>query len=273
MKSSGKILVAIIIVVLILIIYACIKNPKWTRASFWKAHLTESPDEIYRRSSGKYDKAAELALRRTLNIKNKTPADHLRAATIINRNVLSQERPPAGTREEEREHSRLRRSMFNQDRREYSDALEALTPNQINRNLVARVNHQAQEEGQTLPAEVGTEFIVDAALGFAFEGFETLITNDPFLAILLEEEQGFDPLAWANNLGLVVFPGGGLVDPELATLAEERRQARESGHDDNKGFPTIAARGDRPAGEQGSWQSPRRERRRLRQHERRQSFR
>ena len=226
MKSPGKLLIAIIIVIIILIVYVCVKNPKWARPSFWKAHLIESPDEIYRRSSGKYDKAADLALRRTLNLKKKTPTDHLRIATIINRNILSQERPPAENQEEEREHSRLRRTMYNQARTEYRNALEALTPNQINQNIIAalptnlQANYQVEENRNP---GVDAEFIVDAAFGFAFEGFDTLMANDPFLAILFEEEQGFNPFTWIDNLGLVVIPGGALVDPEIANLAENRR--------------------------------------------------
>ena len=81
-------ILAVIVVLVLILAYAVEKRPTWGHVNYWKAHLTEGPDEILRRSSGGYDAAAALALRRSEN--GTTVADHSRAASIIVHNILAQ---------------------------------------------------------------------------------------------------------------------------------------------------------------------------------------
>ena len=136
-----QIAVAIIIIIILLIaIYIASCEPEWGHLDFWKAQLTENPDQIYRRSAGGYDTAAALALRRTEIIPNPTAADHYRAATIIHRNIISQEhRPVVGgdgeATPEAKELSNLRHEMFDRAQHHYRSALAQLTDTTIAREV------------------------------------------------------------------------------------------------------------------------------------------
>jgi hypothetical protein len=67
------------------------------------------------------------------------------------------------------------------------------------------------------PAEVNAQFLVDAAMGFAFEGLGTLLANDPIIAA-----QRWD----FNNIVVVRTPdgGAGAVDAALAGAVAQRRE-------------------------------------------------
>ena len=66
MKGRTLALAVIVLVVIIILLYAASRRPAWGNLDYWRAHLLESPDEIYARSAGGYDAAAALALRRSM---------------------------------------------------------------------------------------------------------------------------------------------------------------------------------------------------------------
>ena len=76
-------------ILLIIIIIAIVYNPVWAQKSYILTHCTESPWDVYLRSSGNFDDAAMLALRRAVDRNNTTPSDYLLAATIILNNAVS----------------------------------------------------------------------------------------------------------------------------------------------------------------------------------------
>lgn len=219
MDTVTKALIAAVVVVLIicLVAYAANTQPGWAHLDYWKAHYVETPDQIFARSAGGYDDAAALALQRSEGHPNPTAADHLRAATIIHRNVISQEhRPRIGAGDQasaaDAELSRLREAMFGRARDHYASALINLTNREVARDEAARavrrfaLPHSPENPPEAPPrGEVvgrpGTTFIIDAALEFAFNGIATLADNDTLLAHM-------------------VVP---VVDGGLVTLAENRQ--------------------------------------------------
>jgi hypothetical protein len=216
-----RLLLGIIAVLLIcVIVYMVVKRPKWGRLSYWKAQLVESPEKVYERSSGGYDEAADIALRRVEGKHNPTPSDHHLAATIIHRNVLSQNHTPrvdvatGEIDETDRALSENRRDMFVRARGHYRSALNGLTDQEIAHGEAARAIGRRETPG--------AETIIDAALDFAFAGFSTLLTNDSLMAIVLTED-------WdAPNAPLELIYNGG-VDLDLANLADGRRHATIAG--------------------------------------------
>jgi hypothetical protein len=240
MKGKTLALAAIIVLVVLVLLYAVLRRPIWGNLDYWRAHLLENADEIYARSAGGYDSAAALALRRSEGGGAPTSADHLRAATIIHRNIIAQEhRPRLGVdgepTDEAREVSQLRNEMFGRAREHYREALAGLTDQTIRDDEVRRANRRfglprppAPEGGDGEgpgagdgappppggPEGPGAEFIIEAALQFAFGGLDTLLQNDPLLAVLFAEqmrEGGFD---------LLIIP-----DADLVGAAENRRAA------------------------------------------------
>lgn len=225
---------AVILVLVLVIAYAAKNQPGWAHLDYWKAHFVEGPDQIYDRSAGGYDEAAALALRRSEDAPAPSPADHHRAATIIHRNIISQEHrprvggdgaPPA----DDRELSRLRQEMFGRAREHYMAALTGLTDAAVARDEADRAIRRfglptyadpedAPPRGE-IPGRPGAEFIIDAALEFAFGGLETLLNNDPLLAVLFAEEWG-PGAAGPQGVELVIVPDG-----ELAGFAQNRREA------------------------------------------------
>lgn len=206
MKLSTILLGAALTLVIILVVYAVAQEPEWGQKNYWLAHYLENPWRVYRRSAGNFDDAAELALERAMSRAAPTPGDHVLAATVITRNILSQEHRPArdGAGAPTRaalERARLRRGMFDEARGHYMAALEGL--------------RGADAAG---PVRGGNEFdpragfIIDAAVGFAFGGLDELLANDPILA----------GLGWDFN-HVTLFEGFP-VDQPLAAAAAQRRQ-------------------------------------------------
>jgi hypothetical protein len=128
-RSTGIMLAILVVVVLILIVYVAQDGSKWGHKNYWTARFFESPAQVYRRSNGTFDLAAQMALDRLGARTNPTPAEHLLAATIIARNVLGHEYHP------ERDadgaptiaainQGRHRRMMYDQARGRYIAALD-----------------------------------------------------------------------------------------------------------------------------------------------------
>lgn len=225
MRVPTKWVVTAILVVLIIcvMVYAAQRQPGWAHLDYWKAHYVEDPDQIYERTAGGYDEAAELALRRSEDHPDPSPADHLRAATIIHRNVISQEHRPRITPDglptaADQEVARIRRDMFGRARDHYMHALVALTNQQVARDEAARAvrrfglpgaDPDAGPARAELPGRPGAEFIIDAALDFAFRGLDTLLDNDPLVTIFFPEG--------------MFERGGAPPDAEMVDLATDRR--------------------------------------------------
>lgn len=239
--------VVVVLLLLLVVVYSARPQPGWAHLDYWKAHFVESPDQIYARSAGGYDDAADLALRRTEGARAPAPADHHRAATIIHRNIVAQEhRPRAGGPDgapppDARELARLRHGMFGRARDHHTAALAGLTDAAIARDeadrAVRRYGLAGGEEGEDegpeapprgeVPGRPGAVFIIDAALEFAYGGGEVLAANDPvILAAILAEAQGvgewggLEVRAAGGEPGFYVV-GGGL----LAAAARGRREA------------------------------------------------
>jgi len=206
MRPTTVLLGAALILLLIFIVYAVAEDPRWAQKNYLLAHYVDNPWKVYRRSTGGFDEAAALALRRATGRINPTPGDHVLAATVITRNILSQEHRPArdaagvptrGALEQ----AHLRREMFDEARQHYMAALEGLQP----RGAAPRVGG-----GNVFDDNI--EFIINAAVGFAFGGLDELLANDPVLA----------GLGWDFN-NVTVFEGFN-VDEPLAAAAAVRRE-------------------------------------------------
>jgi hypothetical protein len=225
MRASRFILGAALALLLLVIIYAVVAEPEWAQKTYWTAHYVENPWRVYQRSDGTFDDAAALALRRATGRAAPTPGDHILSATVITRNILSQEHRPERDRtgaptRAALEQAHLRREMFDEARGHYMAALTGLGP----RHMEARVGGAAAEEVRAAAAEearggAGTnefdtniEFIIDAAVGFAFGGLHELLANDPILA----------GLGWDFN-NLTIFEDAA-VDQTLAATAAQRRE-------------------------------------------------
>jgi hypothetical protein len=177
----------IIILILVLTTYILIKKPAWGRLDYWKAHLFEDPDTIWKRSSGIYDKEADLALRRTLDRldrNNSTPEermrDHHRAASILYHSVVAQ--PVHRTREQiAREdqltvdQSQMRRAAFEYARHHWGQALE---------------NFRVID----LDAQPRPEFIIESILNFAENGTTVFVNGDIHAITTLLETFQLDQL-------------------------------------------------------------------------------
>lgn len=174
--------VAVVIVLVLIIVYVAAKQPDWGHLDYWKTHYVEDPDKIYARSAGVFDGAAELALARSEARAQPTIADHLRAATIIHRNILSNEdRDPAN-------HA-TRRNMYGRARNHYLGALTGLTDMTIAQDEAARTVRRfgldgGGEDGAPPRGEIegrpGAEYVIDAALDFAFGGGDLVFGDGIF---------------------------------------------------------------------------------------------
>lgn len=185
-------LVVGIIVVLIILIILIYNAPEWAPLSYWIAHYVENPWKVYQRSAGTFDDAAALALERIRTREFRSPRDDMLCATIITRNILSQEHrmPIITTNTLERaqlEHAQMRHELFHEARNHFINALNG-------------------------PPDPG---IIDAVLEFAFEGLNLLITNEPLLADL-----DYPHIVLQQDLNGQVFA----VDQILAFAATNRHQ-------------------------------------------------
>lgn len=213
MEVLELLLATLIVLICCLIVYGVL-NKKSRKKS--EANL-DDPDQIYAQSAGGYDEAAALALHQSED--RSSPVDHLRAATIIFRNIISQEHraqadPTTGrpTRRDE-EISRRRREMFGRAREHHMAALAGLADTVIAQDEAERANRRYRPTREAppprgeVPGRPGVETFIDAAVEFAFGGAEILFTNDPLLAVLL-----------GGPAVEILFP-----DQEMANLAEDRR--------------------------------------------------
>jgi hypothetical protein len=236
MKAKPFVFAALAVLALLLVAYVATRRPEWANAGYWQAHFLEDADQIYARSAGGWDTAAALALRRSQGgTAAATVADHLRAATIIHRNIIRQEhRPRVGPDGEPtdaaREVSRLRQEMFHQARDHYAAALEGLTDGRLQAAAAAQVAAplEAAAAGGARDGGVeggaggapprardpGAEMVIDAAIEFAFGGLEALLQNDPILAVLFAEQMR------EGGGDLLIIPDAGLLQ-----AAENRRAA------------------------------------------------
>lgn len=218
MKASTILLGAALVALLVFAIYAVSKEPAWAQKSYWTAHCVESPWRVYQRSAGDFDDAAALALQRATERPAPTAGDHILAATVITRNILAQEHRPArdgagAPTPAALERAQLRRGMFDEARRHYMAALTGLWP----AAAVAAAAADAGVAPAPAPRRGGNafddnaDFIIGAAVGFAFGGLDELLANDPIVA-------DFD---W--DFENVTHIDGFAVDLPLAEAAAQRR--------------------------------------------------
>lgn len=183
MKPRTIAIIVVLVVVLVAIIaYAARNEPEWGHLEFWKAHLTESPEDIYSRSAGGYDRAADLALRRVEALgEAASPADHRLAASILLHNVVGQGEAEADTDVAE---ALRRRTAFDRAGEHLAAALGGLTPDAIARETAGDVVRLAGGEGRQTegPPVVGP--LINDALEYANRGVTILVANDPNLAYL-----------------------------------------------------------------------------------------
>lgn len=170
MKFVTVCIVSLLVLLLILIIYAVVNDLDWVQKNYWLANYIENPWKVYSRSAGNFDNAAALALQRATIRETPTLEDHILAATIITRNIVSQEHVPerdidGNLTTSAFELSYLRNEMFNNARGHFVTALQNLHNN----------------------LSVHAEFIINTATAFAVVGTAELVANDPILAIFINE--------------------------------------------------------------------------------------
>ncbi|MFA6166965.1 MAG: hypothetical protein WC700_10130 [Gemmatimonadaceae bacterium] len=160
MKSSSALLIAAVVVVVLLVVYMAVKDPEWAHPRYWVMNFVENPWQVYGRSDGTFDAAAQTALRRAGRRRNATAADHFLSATIITRNILGQE-PRVRTPEA----AQIRRDLFGRAGEHYLGALAAL---------------DTRPRGATAaPGEATAPRVIDAALDFAFAGLAAFDDDVP----------------------------------------------------------------------------------------------
>ena len=225
MKKAAAVLVAIIVVAVCLVVFAAKLRPGGRETSLGVCRngtrelCSRGCEEPGPNAEGPSDGAAGPALQRPPPVTpDLAPADHLRAATAFHRNLLAQERPQAT----DLEVRRRRHNFFGRARDHYFAALTGLTEQAIARDEAARAvrRYGGEVTAPEAPGNPGAEFIIDAALGFAFEGVEALLQNDPLLAVLLTENQllAGGPDVFGAGFEIMLAP-----DSEMAGLARERR--------------------------------------------------
>jgi len=198
MQSWAIALVAVLVIALVAtIVYCIIAKPAWARSDYWQAHYLDSPWDVYARSSGGFDAAAELALHRATAAAQPTPAERMLAGTILMRNIVGQERrgtDPAETRQ------RIRR--FNEARGHFAAAIGGLA-------------EQKRPAADDAP-------IVGAALEFAFGGLAELLQNDRLIAELIQDDWGADAVQIPGFEDIVRMHGG--VDRQMAAAAGDQHR-------------------------------------------------
>ena len=148
-----------------------------------KAGLYVKLGRLYEKRADRLGAAAAQALRCAADRAAPTAADHYRAATIIHRNVLTQEHRPRGApTADDLELSRLRRLMFGRARAQYAAALAGLTDAAVARDEAGRAVRRARGDRGEPAGQPGAETIIGAALEFAYEGLATFLANDPLQA-------------------------------------------------------------------------------------------
>jgi hypothetical protein len=237
MSTATLVLGVLVLTVLILILaYAIVKRPTWAQRGYWLANYVESPWAVYRRSSGGFDDAARLALQRATGRETPTPAEHALAATILTHNVIGQEhRPEFDARGAPTPaavaRARARHALFGEARGHFMAALDG---------LLQEAPAQPRRAG-----EPGNQFIIDAALGFAYGGRAMQAENDPFAMIFHAPAQhDFDHMDLdAINAAIdAAEPLAGNVDRGLATTAH-RTHERTIGERQAAARATAAAQG------------------------------
>ena len=212
MKASTFLLGAALVALLVFVIYAISKDPACAQKSFWTAHCVESPWRVYQRSAGDFDDAAALALRRATGRATPTAGDHILAATVITRNILAQEHRPArdgagAPTPAALERAQLRRGMFDEARDHYMAALAGLWAAPAARPAAP----PAARRGGGNDFDGNADFIIGAAVGFAFGGLDELLAND---AIIADFDWDFENVTRLEGFA---------VDLPLAEAAAQRR--------------------------------------------------
>jgi hypothetical protein len=208
MNGTIVLVFAALVVLLVFITYAVVKDPSWSKKSYWMANFVENPWTVYGRSTGVFDAAASLALRRATGRTHPTPGDHILAATVITRNILAQEHRPAVDAAGDPtpaavEQATLRREMFDEARGHYMGALDGLL--------------EPPRAGGGNPFDLNIDFIIDAAATFAYRGIADMLANDPILAAMGENFQLVQTIHFGPNNEIM------FVDEPMAEAATQRR--------------------------------------------------
>ncbi len=226
-KGPTVVLIAALILLTLLVIYAVCADPDWAQKGYWLANFVEAPSAVYARSDGTFDGPARLALSRARDRAAPTAFDHALSGTIITRNLLHREHRPAtgpdgAPTREAVELAGRRREMLGEARNHFMEA--------VNRLGEARGRGAGARAGPRHPAHGGAGFVLDAAADFAFGGLFGALANDPLMAVLVAEDWGIFPdgdreqygyLRGAGPLGL--FDPAMLVDAPLAAATFQRR--------------------------------------------------
>jgi len=149
-----KILLAALVVLVLLVVYAAVAKPAWGHLEYWRMHLFEKPAKVYERSAGHFDEAARVALRRLEATPAPTPETHRLAAEILMNNVIAQ---GEGTPE-----------VHDRARRHWADALALLTAPLVLANVAGRATRRRR--GVLTDEDATPETVIDGAFNFAMGG-------------------------------------------------------------------------------------------------------
>lgn len=89
----------IVVVLVLVLLYALVREPKWATLPFWQCHLSKDPEYVLEFSNGTYDSAAAIAYRKTLRDFN----EHMRAADGVRLKRIAEHYMQPAEREEHRE--------------------------------------------------------------------------------------------------------------------------------------------------------------------------
>jgi len=184
MQARTVLIIAGLVLLILVAAYALTKDPGWAQRSYWAANFTDTPRDLYGRSDGSFDRAAQAALRRATTRETPTTADRTLAAEIITQTVINRENPlevradgtptPAAVGR-----TRERRRLFDDARGQLAGAIDGLA--------------QRRRLGAPLDAHDGeVETMLDAAIGFAFGGAAAFIANDPLLRLTVANDFGMN---------------------------------------------------------------------------------
>lgn len=220
-RGPTLILLAALVVLTLLVIYAVCADPEWAQPGYWLANYVETPEAVYARSDGTFDAPARLALERARGRPAPTAFDHALSGTIIARNLLQREHRPAvgpdgAPTREAVELAARRREMLGEARGHFMAAVDRLG--------VARHGREAPPPRGRRATAGGAGFVLDAAADFAFGGLVGALANDPLMAVLVAEEWGILPDGGgAARPPLELFDPAMLVDAPLAAATFQRR--------------------------------------------------
>lgn len=235
MKASHALLGAALILLIVLIAYAVATDSPYAQKSYWMSHFVEDPWKVFRRSAGNFDDAAALAFNRATSRDSPSPSDHMLSATVITRNILAQEHRPArsatgGFTRAAVEHARLRREMFDEARAHYMAALRGLRTDVVDDGRRADAAAAADAANG-----INAQFVIDAAIGFAFGGLTDMLANDPVLAGLGWDYENLTVFQTPAGVGAVDAPLYGAAQRRLDELVAARRAAAATAVADQKG--------------------------------------